>query len=191
MKRFLGAMAVAILLVAVATLLAAQPGVHGANARQNFGNHQGLGRILNNPDFRTKLGITDEQYAKLKNSFLDSEKVAIRTRADLQIKRLELANLMSADNVDRTQVNQKISDIGALETALMKNHIETQLAVKDTLTPEQLKKFQQWRQNQRGRFLQERMQPGRDMMRQQDRPGRMAPPPPPPAAPSKPGDDRP
>lgn len=192
MKRFLSFLVIATLVMVLTIPTLAQPGAKMARMQHRTDHQFGLGRMLHDPNFRTKLGITDEQYSKLRTAFLDSSKAAIQNHADLKIKRLELADLMSTEKVDRAQVNQKINEISALQTAIMKNQVETRLTVKETLTPDQLNKLQQWRQAQMRRFMQERTQPRMGRMWCPEGPAGRAPaappaPPQPPASP-KPGD---
>jgi Spy/CpxP family protein refolding chaperone len=156
-------------------------------AGHRFNRKSGLARVLRDPDLRTKLGITNEQYAKLQTAFLNSSKNAIRGKADLKIKRLELAQLMNEDKVDRAQVEQKVNEISALHASLLKNQIEARLAIRETLTADQLSKLREWRHTQGRGWMQERMQRRMGMMR---RPGMspQRPPVPPPSAPHNPGD---
>jgi Spy/CpxP family protein refolding chaperone len=203
MKRYLAVLMGAILLLVMVVFALAQEGPAMPRPGRQMQRHFGLGKALQNKEYRTKLGVTDEQYAKLEAAFLNSAKTAIRTRADLEIKRMELGSLMKADNVDRAQVLQKVNEITALQGALMKTHIEGMMTLKETLTPEQLEKLKQLRQGQARRGMGQRMQgrmgggPGQPGMwpRGQQQPG-MGPGGPPqgpqapkrPQAPPKPGD---
>lgn len=215
MRRFAGIFIAALLLLATGITTLAQPGPSREGYQTNMiwytpdrtatladpglsrerprrMGHQdfGLVRMLHDPSLRTKFGITNEQYDKLKATFLDSSKAAIRDQADLKIKRLELANLMDGDKVDRAQVNQKIDELTASQAALMKSQIGTRLAVKEILTPDQLSKIREWRQSQARRFMENRTQRGMGMMQGPQRPGmrRQSTPPQQPPAPPKPGD---
>jgi|GEM_PF-6545530 len=191
MRRFAGMVIAAMVLFGTGISTLAQPGPSREGPRWMGNRDFGLVRMLHDPSMRAKFGISDDQYTKLRSAFLDSSKAAIRGQADLKIKRLELANLMDADKVDRAQVDQKINEISALQGALMKNHIGTRLVVKETLTPDQLNKISEWRQSQARRFMEDRMQGRMGMMQRQQRPGmrpQQPPPPEQPPAPSKPGD---
>ncbi|MDD5543144.1 MAG: periplasmic heavy metal sensor [Acidobacteriia bacterium] len=195
MKRIFTTAALMILILALAAPLMAQPGPAGNRPRHRANREFNLGRALNDQNLRTRLNITDEQVAKLKAAFLEAAKAGIKEHADLKIKRLELASLMSGDKVDHAQVNQKITEISALQASLLKNRIATQLAVKETLTADQLSKLKMWRQAQAHRFMQERMQQRMGMMPRMGQPGQGPRGPrgpqasPAPAAPPKPGDD--
>src|SRR5713226_7304012 len=64
--------------------------------------HFMLGELVSNPEFRERLGITAEQATKIRQEELNFRKTRIRNRADLEVKRLELAELLAADKPDRT-----------------------------------------------------------------------------------------
>src|SRR3990172_10403109 len=57
--------------------------------------------FLHNERVKAELGLTDDQSEKLRQIFTDSRKASIRTRADLQIPRMELHELMRAEKTDR------------------------------------------------------------------------------------------
>lgn len=103
----------------------------------------GDGRLLNDPDVRQQLGITDAQAAKIHQQESDFRKTEIRNRADLQIKRMELDDLLSADKPDRSAIDSKLQEIGAAQTALEKSAIDNVLTLQDALTPAQRQKLQQ------------------------------------------------
>jgi Spy/CpxP family protein refolding chaperone len=113
----------------------------------------GLGRILRDPEAQKQLGITTEQAAKLRQQESDFRKAAIRDRADLEIKRMDLQDLLSADNPDRSAIDSKLNEVGAAQLALEKSAIDHRLAMRDALTPAQRQKLkemmmergQQWR----------------------------------------------
>ncbi len=188
MNRKFGITVVAGLLTLGTTMVWAQgPGAMREMPRRGGGEF-GMTGGLRDPNVRSKLGITDEQYSKLQSAFFNATKARIKDQADLKIKRLELANLMMADKVDRTQVNAKINEIAALQSSLLRNRIETQIVVKETLTPDQLAKLHEWRQSQMREHMQERMR-GRMLERGQGRgmgPGPNAPRPPQPQQPPAP-----
>lgn len=112
-----------------------------------------LARMVNNPEFRDKLGITADQAAKIRQQTTDFRKSEIRARADLEVKRLELRDLLAADNPDRSAIDQKLQEISSARLAQEKSAIDYRLAMRSALTPEQKQKLQQMRDQfrQRGR----------------------------------------
>jgi Spy/CpxP family protein refolding chaperone len=110
-----------------------------------------LARLVTNPEIRERLGVTPEQAAKIRQQTADFRKSEIRGRADLQIKRIELRELLGADNPDRAASDRKLQEIGAARTAREKSAIDFHLAMRTALTPEQRQKLQQMREEFRHR----------------------------------------
>lgn len=116
---------------------------------RGFGG-RGFGRqggFLNNPAMRQRLGITSDQAAKIQQQNLDFQKSQIRNRADLEVKRLELNELLAADNPDRAAINAKLQEVSAAQMASEKAGIDNRLALRDILTPAQRTQLQQLRTN--------------------------------------------
>ena len=86
---------------------------------------------------RQRLGITADQAAKIHQQELDSQKAQIRNGADLQVKRLELNELLAADNPDRAAIDAKLQEVSAAQMASQKAAIDNRLALRDILTPAQ------------------------------------------------------
>ena len=103
----------------------------------------GLGRLLNDPNVRQQLGITADQAAKIRQQESDFRKIQIRNRADLQIKRMDLNDLLSADKPDRAAIDSKLLEIGAARVAVEKSVIDNRLNMRDALTPAQRQRLQQ------------------------------------------------
>ena len=97
--------------------------------------------FLHNERMKAELGLTDEQAGKLRQIFTESRKAGIRTRADLQIRQMELHEIMMGDKADREAAMKKVQDISDLRAQLMRSHVESMLAAKTILTPEQQKKI--------------------------------------------------
>jgi len=103
----------------------------------------GLARLVANPEIRQRLGISSEQAAKIRQQELDFRKAEIRNRADHEVKRLELAELMAAEKPDRTQIDKKLREISDTRFAGEKSRIDHHLAMREALTPEQREKLKQ------------------------------------------------
>jgi len=112
-----------------------------------------LARIAANPEMREKLGLTAEQTTKITQQTSEFRKASIRSRADLEVKRVELADLMRADNPDRAAIDRKLDEIGVGRAAQAKAQVHYRLTMREALTPEQRKKLRQMRQeHMRERF---------------------------------------
>ena len=103
----------------------------------------GLGRLLTDPNVRQQLGVTADQAAKIRQQESDFRKTEIRNRADLQIKRMDLDDLLSAEKPDRSAIDSKLQEIGATQIALEKSAIDNSLNMRDALTSVQRQKLQQ------------------------------------------------
>lgn len=111
----------------------------------------GLARLAENPAARERLGITAEQAAKIRQETSDFRKGAIRGRAELQVKRLELRDLLRAETPDRAAIDKKLDEISAARLAQSKAQVHYRLAMREILTPEQRQKLRQMREESRHR----------------------------------------
>ncbi|HUJ41184.1 MAG TPA: periplasmic heavy metal sensor [Candidatus Acidoferrales bacterium] len=96
-----------------------------------------LARLAENPEAREKLGLTAEQTAKIKQESFDFQKARIRDRADVELRRVELENLMHADAPDRAAIDKKLDDLSAARLVATKAEVHYHLAMREVLTPEQ------------------------------------------------------
>ncbi len=103
----------------------------------------GLARLLSNPQFRERLGVSTEQAAKIRQEDLNFRKAEIRNRADLEVKHMELEELLAADKADRAAIDKKLREISETRYASEKSGIDHHLAMKEALTPEQREKLKQ------------------------------------------------
>jgi Spy/CpxP family protein refolding chaperone len=120
--------------------------------RGGFG-HRGGDRMLamlDNPRVRTTLGLSDEQASRLRQVMVEAEKSALKTRADLGVRQIELRELLRADQPDRGAVTKKVQEISELRGQMMQQRIDSLLASKAILTPEQQQKIRAFMQR-RGR----------------------------------------
>jgi Spy/CpxP family protein refolding chaperone len=104
-----------------------------------------LARLTNNPTFRDKIGMTREQAQKIRTETFDFQKAQIRNRADVQVKKLELRELLSAENPNRGTINSKLEEISAARLAQAKASVDFHLDMRAALTPDQKLKLQQMR----------------------------------------------
>jgi Spy/CpxP family protein refolding chaperone len=123
-------------------------------------------------EMKQELGLSDAQVTQIRKLHLDQRKAAIKRRADAQLARIELQELMQAPTVDEKAVALRVKEISDIQAANIKARVDTMLAMKKILTPEQQEKMKQLH---RGRMQGPGMGPdgeGRGMMRR-----RMGPPP--------------
>ena len=105
--------------------------------------------MLDNDRVKAALGLTEDQVTRLRQITVETEKTAIKTKADLAVRRIELRELLKADNPDRDTVMRKVQEVSALTGQLMQQHVQALLSAKTILTPEQQKKIREFRANHR------------------------------------------
>jgi len=115
--------------------------------RRGFGGGGGMLRMAENPRVRQYLGLTDEQVSRLHKIGVDAEKASVQTRADMQLRHIELRELMRADNPDHDAIMQKLDEVNALQGKMAKQRAETMLSARSVLTPDQLKKIKTFMEN--------------------------------------------
>src|ERR1039458_6401036 len=102
----------------------------------------GLARLLDDPAIRQQIGITAEQAATIRQQESDFRKTEIRDRADLEVKRIDLKDLLEADKPDRAAIDSKLGEISAARLALEKSAIGYRLTMRDAISPTQREKLQ-------------------------------------------------
>jgi Spy/CpxP family protein refolding chaperone len=106
-----------------------------------------LGRVLNNPDLQKQIGVTPEQVARIKKQQTDFQEAGIKSRANLQVKHIELNQLMSATTPDRAAIDAKLSEISSAQLASEKDRVHHQLDMKTALTADQQAKLKELMQS--------------------------------------------
>ena len=92
------------------------------------------------------LGLTDEQVGRLHKIGVEAEKASVQTRADMELRHIELRELMRAENPDHDAIMQKLDEVNALRGKMEKQQVETMLSARGVLTPEQRRRSRpSWR----------------------------------------------
>lgn len=154
MKRWI-LVGIALMLGALALpVLGGAQGEEGGGAwgRQEHRMGPRLLAMLENDRVKTALGLTDQQADRLRQIAVDTEKSTVMTRAEITVRSMELRELLRADKPEREAVMKKVQEISDLRGQIMKQHIESLLATKTVLTPEQQRKMRP--------FLEHRGRPG-------------------------------
>jgi Spy/CpxP family protein refolding chaperone len=113
----------------------------GWGGRQEYGMGPRFMAMLENDRVRTALGLTDQQAERLRQIALDTEKFTVKTRAEVAVRSMDLRELLRADKPEREAVMKKVQEISDLRGQIMKQHMESLLATKTVLTPEQQRKM--------------------------------------------------
>jgi Spy/CpxP family protein refolding chaperone len=117
-----------------------------------FGLNGSGERALRDPQIRQQLGISDQQATKLEQDITNFRKARIQDRANLEIQRIDLQNLLAADNPDRAAVDSKLQQVSAAQLALEKSAVDFAVTLKQEISPEQRQKIRQFLRERRGGF---------------------------------------
>ena len=85
--------------------------------------------------------MTDEQKAKAAKMRLKFKKVKYHLKAQITVKKVELATLVTQDNPDQDAINKKIEEILDLKREKMQKKYAYKVALRGMLTPEQRVSF--------------------------------------------------
>ncbi len=102
---------------------------------------RGRGPGMDPMALRQELGLSDAQVDQLRKMRVESRKADIRRRADLQVARLDLHELMTASALDERAVTAKAKEVSDLQAAGFRAHVDSMLAMRKVLTPEQVEKL--------------------------------------------------
>jgi len=92
-----------------------------------------------------ELKITKDQREKMRQIRQDTKKQNIPLEADVQLKRIELQELMRADNPSKDKIAAKVKEIDAIKTQIKINRLHSRIDVRNVLTKEQRDKMQEMR----------------------------------------------
>lgn len=96
-------------------------------------------RMVSNPAIAEKIGLSDEQKAKLKELNKGPE-AARETQKKVHEAMEKQIELMKAEKIDEAAVMSAIDEVFELRKAMAKEQAKRVIAVKSILTPEQVKK---------------------------------------------------
>ena len=144
-----------LMMVAVAALSCVafaegpEGGARPEGGRRGFGPREGgmgpmmggmdpIVRLVSNPAVAEKLGLSDEQKAKLKELKGDNE-ANRETQKKVREATMKQVELMKAEKIDESAVMAAIDEVFELRKAMAKEQAKRVIAVKSVLTPEQVK----------------------------------------------------
>jgi hypothetical protein len=107
------------------------------------GDRVGIERLLTLLDsdrIRTYLRLEDPQVERLRQIALETAKANVKTRAEIEVRSIELREALRADKPDRDEILKKVEEISALRGEIMKHSVEAILSAKAVLSPEQQRK---------------------------------------------------
>jgi Spy/CpxP family protein refolding chaperone len=132
--------------LAVAAAVWAQPppgqGPHGKRGCE-FGAGRGIQALLTRNDLAEKAGITPEQLEKLRKIVYESQKEAIRFRADVELARLDLRHLLQEEDPSEKEVMSVLERVHEAELQAKKSALRTKLQVREIVGTDLLMKLHQ------------------------------------------------
>lgn len=94
-----------------------------------------------------ELGLSDAQVAQIEKMRTDQRRAGIKRRADVELARLELRELLKAPTIDEKAVQARTKELGDLHAAGLRARVDAQVQMNKILTPEQRSKLEQMRQS--------------------------------------------
>ena len=110
------------------------------NSLREHRNHHGVERLLallESDRIRIYLGLADPQVERLRQIAVETEKANVKTRAEIEVRSIELREALRADKPDRDEILKQVQEISDLRREMMKHNVEAILAAKAVLSPEQ------------------------------------------------------
>jgi Spy/CpxP family protein refolding chaperone len=121
------------------------PGEHGPGGWRGQMKHghmrHGRSVIFMALRHQQDLGLSAQQVSSLQQLGLDARRAAIRRRADVQLARLDLFDLLRAEPVDMSKVEAKVRELERVKADGAIARIRTNEAAKAQLTAEQREKL--------------------------------------------------
>lgn len=107
-----------------------------------------MGQMKPRRDLKVELGLTEVQQADIRKAMENAHRDRLRRSTDLKIANFDLKSLLRAETVDEKAIAAKLAEAQAAQSALLKLRVDTALAMKRVLTPEQQKKLKEIRAEQ-------------------------------------------
>lgn len=99
------------------------------------------------------LNLSKEQIEKIKKIQTAAQKLNIPLKSDMELKQMELKDLMSADPPDKNAISAKVKEMDALRTQIKLNRINSRIDCRNVLTKEQKDKMEQMRAQRKMMFF--------------------------------------
>jgi len=96
--------------------------------------------LLESDRIKSYLRVEDAQVERLRQIVLEMEKANVKTRAEIEVRSIELREALRGDKPNREEILKKVQEISDLRGAMMKHDVEAVLAAKTVLSPEQQKR---------------------------------------------------
>lgn len=124
-------------------------GQMGKHHGQGFQGKQGCDMQGTRAGLHEQLELTPDQIKQIQASKLEARKKIIPLKADLQLAKLELHEMMRTDG-SKAALDQKVDEIGAIKVKIQKIRIGEKLEFRSLLTAEQKEKLSAMPKGKRG-----------------------------------------
>lgn len=94
-----------------------------------------------------ELGLTEAQRKDIRKVVEGARRDRLRKSTDLKIARMDLRSMLREEKVDEKAVSVKLAETQTAQSALLKSRVDSVLAMKRILTPEQQKKMGELRRD--------------------------------------------
>ncbi len=94
----------------------------------------------------SRLGLDEKQKEAVKAIQSRTAKDTVRKKADIQLARIDLREILAKDQVDLSAAEANLKRTAALQTDIRLSHIKAMQEIKALLTPEQRAKFKELRE---------------------------------------------
>lgn len=119
-----------------------QMGGHmGRMSPMGGGSRGGMMAQMSTENLKQRLGLTDDQAAKLKELRSNYLKTTTMQRAKIQVAELELNDLLDEKKLDASKIEKKVKQIESLKSELLMGRILSLIKTADFLSPEQFARF--------------------------------------------------
>lgn len=106
-------------------------------------SYANLRAIFRNKKIAEELKLSDDQIEALRESARRTEKQMIQLRADMEMKEIDLREVMDADAPDEEKAVSLVKDIMELKTEQKILKIKEMISIKKILSPEQIEKLRE------------------------------------------------
>ena len=98
-----------------------------------------------------KLGVERAVIKKIKRISIANRKAQVPLKSKVELAKIELHELLEADEVNEATVMKAIDKVAAAHTMVRKNQVRTMLKIRSLLTPEQRVAFKEFVGQRRGK----------------------------------------
>lgn len=121
-------------------------GLRGSNWNGMLATAQ---RVLQDPQIRQQLGISDDLAKTLEGQLTDFRKKLIQEHANLEIQMIDLQNLLSQPAPDKSAVSDQTQKVGDAQLGLEKAVVDFVVTLKQEIPPEQQQKIREFLRERR------------------------------------------